>query len=74
MERETVWAALRERLNDYLLAQGLPGLTLVLAPEPPQVNLGSGKLRHVLDVSDAAETHAAGAATHYTARGRPGPR
>jgi phenylacetate-CoA ligase len=47
--RDAVWATVRARLGDHLQAHGLPGVTLELAPELPQVNTRGGKLRHVID-------------------------
>lgn len=43
-----VWWRVRKGMTDYLRAQDATGVTLHLAPEPPQVHPGSGKLRHVL--------------------------
>ena len=43
-----VWDAVRARLGGYLRDQGLPDVMLELAPDPPRVSPGGGKLRHVL--------------------------
>jgi phenylacetate-coenzyme A ligase PaaK-like adenylate-forming protein len=43
-----VWDAVRARLGGYLRDQGLPDVALELAPDPPRVSPGGGKLRHVL--------------------------
>jgi phenylacetate-coenzyme A ligase PaaK-like adenylate-forming protein len=48
VERDEVWRRVREGLSDYLRMQDAAGTALQLAPEPPQVHPGSGKLRHVL--------------------------
>ena len=47
-DRTEVWRRVREGLVDYLKTHDATGVTLHLAPEPPQVHPGSGKLRHVL--------------------------
>lgn len=43
-----VWQRVREGMSDFLRTHDAAGVALHLAPEPPQVNPGSGKLRHVL--------------------------
>ena len=45
---DAVWDVVRGRLGGYLRDQGLPDVTLELAPDPPRVTAGGGKLRHVL--------------------------
>ena len=52
-DRSEVWRRVREGLSDFLRTHDAVGVTLDLAPEPPQVNPGSGKLRHVLKRSPA---------------------
>jgi phenylacetate-coenzyme A ligase PaaK-like adenylate-forming protein len=47
-DRNEVWRRVREGLIDFLRTHHATGVKLHLAPEPPQVNPGSGKLRHVL--------------------------
>ena len=46
-EKEAVWNALRERLTDYLSAQGVAGVTIDRAAEPPHLHPRSGKFRQV---------------------------
>jgi phenylacetate-coenzyme A ligase PaaK-like adenylate-forming protein len=46
-DRDEVWQRVREGLGDFLRTHDAV-VALHLAPEPPQVNPGSGKLRHVL--------------------------
>lgn len=45
--REAVWDSVRLRLQGYLSAQGLTDAELGLAPEAPQLQPRSGKLRHI---------------------------
>jgi hypothetical protein len=47
-DRNEVWQRVRTDLSDFLRSHGATGVALHLAPEPPQVNPGSGKLRPVL--------------------------
>jgi hypothetical protein len=47
-DRNEVWIRVCKALNDYLRTHDLASVALHLASEPPQVNRGSGKLRHVL--------------------------
>jgi phenylacetate-CoA ligase len=47
-DRNEVWQRVSTDLSDFLRSHGATGVALHLAPEPPQVNPGSGKLRHVL--------------------------
>lgn len=42
-----VWERMERRLCDYLTAQGLPAMTIVRSPEPPQPSPTSGKFRQV---------------------------
>lgn len=44
---QSVWEALKERLEAYLTEQGVTNVTLVKAPEPPQLHPKSGKFQHV---------------------------
>ncbi len=44
---EPVWEALKERLEAYLTEQGVSNVTLVKAPEPPQLHPKSGKFQQV---------------------------
>ncbi len=45
---DAVWDVVRDRLGGYLRDQGLPDVTLELAPDPPRVTARGGKLLHVL--------------------------
>jgi putative adenylate-forming enzyme len=47
-DRDEVWPRVCERLSDFLGSQEAAPVALLLASELPQVNPGSGKLRHVL--------------------------
>jgi phenylacetate-coenzyme A ligase PaaK-like adenylate-forming protein len=42
-----VWAALHQRVSDYLATQGLGAVSVERAPEPPARDPRSGKFRHV---------------------------
>ena len=46
-DRDEVWQRVREGLGDFLRTHNAV-VALHLAPKPPQVNPGSGKLQHVL--------------------------
>lgn len=46
-QEQAVWNMLQERLTDYLSAQGVAGVTIDKAPEPPQLHPRSGKFRQV---------------------------
>jgi hypothetical protein len=46
-DRTEVWTRVRDRLAAFLRTQDAAEVTLELAPEPPQPNPRSGKLRHV---------------------------
>jgi phenylacetate-coenzyme A ligase PaaK-like adenylate-forming protein len=46
-----VWTAVDQRLHDFLVAQGLPSVSVEQAAEPPAVDPRSGKFRQVLSVS-----------------------
>jgi phenylacetate-coenzyme A ligase PaaK-like adenylate-forming protein len=54
-DRAEVWQRVSAGLADLLRANGCDGVSLRLAAEPPQANPRSGKLRHVLVSSAAAE-------------------
>jgi len=47
-DRSEVWQRVREGLSDFLRTRDATKVGVYLASEPPQVNPGSGKLRHVL--------------------------
>jgi phenylacetate-CoA ligase len=44
---QSVWKALQKRLGAYLTEQGVSNVTLVKAPEPPQLHPKSGKFQQV---------------------------
>jgi phenylacetate-coenzyme A ligase PaaK-like adenylate-forming protein len=44
---QTVWEDLKERLGSYLTEQGISNVTIVKAPEPPQLHPKSGKFQQV---------------------------
>jgi phenylacetate-CoA ligase len=44
---QTVWEALKERLENYLVEQGATNVVLERAPEPPQLHPKSGKFQQV---------------------------
>lgn len=46
-EKQKVWDALRTRLDAYLATQGITGIIIEHAPDPPQVHPGSGKFQQV---------------------------
>jgi phenylacetate-coenzyme A ligase PaaK-like adenylate-forming protein len=46
-DAETIWAALQQRVKDYLSRQGLGYVAVEHAPEPPERDPRSGKYRHV---------------------------
>lgn len=55
-ESAWAWEQVERRLRDYLDAQGLPSISIMRAPEPPQPDAASGKFREVwsaLPQSDA---------------------
>ena len=47
-DRNAVWQRVHDSLSEFLSTHDVADVALHLAPEPPQVNPGSGKLRHVL--------------------------
>ncbi|MGZ3647102.1 MAG: hypothetical protein ACXVCM_24980, partial [Ktedonobacteraceae bacterium] len=44
---QSVWEALKERLEIYLVEQGITNVVLEKAPEPPQLHPKSGKFQQV---------------------------
>jgi hypothetical protein len=44
---QTVWEALKQRLENYLAEQGATNVALERAPEPPQLHPKSGKFKQV---------------------------
>ncbi|MGZ3629002.1 MAG: hypothetical protein ACXVDN_15230 [Ktedonobacteraceae bacterium] len=44
---QSVWEALKERLEIYLAEQGITNVVLEKAPEPPQLHPKSGKFQQV---------------------------
>ncbi len=46
-QEHTVWPMLHKRITDYLSTQGIAGVMIDRAPEPPQLHPRSGKFRQV---------------------------
>jgi hypothetical protein len=55
-DRNEVWRRVSEGQTDFLRTHDAAAITLHLAPELPQVNPRSGKLRHVLKMPPPAST------------------
>lgn len=55
-ESEKVWEQAERRVREYLAAQGLPSVSIVRAPEPPQPDAASGKFREVWSMLPQGDT------------------
>jgi phenylacetate-CoA ligase len=55
-DAQAAWGAASRAVQDYLAAQGVGGVSLVRAPEPPQADPVSGKFRQVWAELQAAST------------------
>ncbi len=56
---QSVWEALQKRLAAYLTEQGISDVTIVKAPEPPQLHPKSGKFQQVWSEVKEIKSHVA---------------